>query len=465
MKFYEPTYDWMPPARTVPLRVQKALLPFTPSRWGWTIWYGGKTRTVCGATVDLADVPTRWEKLKATIDAEAAGARIIATDRTLRTALSGYFTWLDFRVERGLPTPLSAVTAEDYKRCLTAFARFETQKRKFADFPLAEFGPEHFKPFAETFQKRSPTSFARTVATVRAFFGYCKVEGFIAAEPNYGSYFVRPPQTQVRDRRLEQKKSFEQEELWEIALHADTQELAWLGLALSGAMDNADLAHLTFDLFSQDGMLLDYRRRKTGRVLRLIPIHPMAREWLDNYLAIRPTPADPAFKDLVFLTPTGLPLQRTKTGTSGVGNHIDYVAHCWDRLLRKAGLRKKASVVRVCAVCGKPRKAPGASCCRQHKWKKQMNMASKDGPTFKGFRSLRTTFANLTPRGFSEERKLIMGHSGDITLDHYVEKYGTAHLQKLVDEVWLAAFTAPWPKGSERRDSDTPTGSRSGAAA
>ena len=83
-------------------------------------------------------------------------------------------------------------------------------------------------------------------------------------------------------------------------------------------------------------------------------------------------------------------------------------------------------------------------------------MAREGGPTFKGFRSLRTTFANLTPRGFSEERKLIMGHTGgDITLDHYVEKYGTKHLRRLVDEVWLAAFTAPWPKGSERKNADS----------
>ena len=96
-----------------------------------------------------------------------------------------------------------------------------------------------------------------------------------------------------------------------------------MGLALSGALDNADVAHLTFDVFSPDGMVLDYRRRKSGRVPRLIPLHSVAREWLDDYLAIRPKPADPAYEELVFLTPTGLPLQRSKVGTSGLGNHID----------------------------------------------------------------------------------------------------------------------------------------------
>jgi integrase len=454
MKSYEPTYDWMPPARAVPLRVQKALLPFTPIRWGWTIWYAGKTRTVCGITVNLADVPDRWEKLKAGIDAEIAGAKKPPAQRTLAAALSDYFQWLDYRVQTGKPKALAAISAEDYKRHLMAFARVELNGQKFAELALTEFGPEHFKPYAEGLADRAPTSFARIVATVYGFFHYCKDEGLIPSTPNYGRYFVRPPQELVRDRRMQQKKSFEQEELWAILLNADTQELAWLGLAIGGAMDNADIAHLTFDLFSEDGMLLDYRRRKSGRVLRMIPIHPLAREWLDNYLAIRPTPADPAYKDLVFLTPTGLPLQRSKLGTKGLGNHIDYLAHCWDRLLRKAGLRQKASFVRVCAVCGKPRSAPRAKCCGQGKWKKQVTMSTKDGPTFKGFRSLRTTFANLTPRGFSEERKLIMGHSGDITLQHYVEKHGTKHLRRLVDEVWLRAFSAPWPRGSEWREPD-----------
>jgi integrase len=447
MKTYQATQDWMPPVSKVPIRVQRALLPFTPTVKGWTIWYQGRTRTVCGITVDLAEVPERWAKLKATIDAGVTHAARPTGLRTLREAISDYFQWLDHRVQTGMPKPLAAISAEDYKRNLTTFARFEGEGGKFADIPLAEFGPEHFRAYAEQLTGRSPTSFARIVATMGAFFTYCKDEGILAAEPNYGRYFVRPPQTQVRDRRLQQQKSFEQEELWALLLHADTQELAWMGLALSGAMDNADIAHLTFELFDKEGMLLDYRRRKTGLIPRLIPLHPMAREWLDNYLAIRPAPADPAYKDLVFLTPTGLPLQRSKTGKSGIGSHIDYMAHCWDHLLRKAGLRQKPSVLRVCAVCGKPRSAPRATCCEQRKWKKQMTMAGTGGPTFKGFRSLRTTFANLTPRGFSEERKLIMGHSGDITLDHYVEKFGIDHLQKLVDEVWLAAFTAPWPRG------------------
>lgn len=99
----------------------------------------------------------------------------------------------------------------------------------------------------------------------------------------------------------------------------------WTDLALSGAVDNADIGHLTFDHFDEMGMLLGYRRWKTGLVRRLIPLHPTARQWLDEYLAVRPKAADPTCKDLVFLTPTGRSLQRILPGKSGIGHHTDYV--------------------------------------------------------------------------------------------------------------------------------------------
>jgi integrase len=244
---------------------------------------------------------------------------------------------------------------------------------------------------------------------------------------------------------MSQQKAWTPRDLWAILEHASVQEKAWIGLALCGAMDNADIAHLTFSLFDEAGMLLDYRRRKTGLQPRLIPLHSVARQWLDDYLVVRPKPADPADKDLVFLTPGGRPLQRMLPGKSGVGHQVDYLRDTWVQLLRRAGLRRKPEFHSVCVVCGKERPAPRAQCCGQGRWRRKKTTAAVGGPDYKGFRSLRTTFANLVPRGYSDERKLIMGHAGDITLNHYIERFGVEHLRKLVEEVWLAAFTAPWP--------------------
>jgi integrase len=455
MKAYVASQKWMPPVSSVPIRVQKSLLPFTPSLKGWNIWYLGKTRTVCGITTPLEEVSARWEKRKAEIDAEVAGRKPRPATQTLRQAVSDYFQWLDYRVKTGKPRPLAQISADDYKRNLVAFGRFQVDGHKFADMALVEFGPELFRPYAESLATRAPSSVARIVATVSGFFSYCRDEGRMAAIPNYGRYFARPPQSLIRDRRMRQQKSFQPEEICTLVEQARVQERAWIGLALCGAMDNSDIGHLTFSLFDKDGMLLDYRRRKQGLVPRLIPLHPVAREWLDEYLAIRPKPADPANRDLVFLTPAGLPLRRVYPSPSGICEHGDYVAECWDLLMRRAGLRAKRRFNYFCAICGKQRVVPPVPCCGRRSWKRVQKRTVEENPSYKGFRSLRTTFANLTPRGFSEERKLIMGHTGDITLDHYVEKYGTKHLRRLVDEVWLAAFTSPWPKGSERRETES----------
>ncbi|MGN6370827.1 MAG: tyrosine-type recombinase/integrase, partial [Phycisphaerae bacterium] len=346
MRDYKAEFDWMPPPYRVPVRVKRSLEPFTPTRSGWTVWYRGKTRFVCARSVPLDEVAACWAKLKEEVDVALTTPVRVLDDLPLREALSRYFQFLEHRVMTGTPKPISRVSLADYQRTLIAFGRFEVRERKFADWTLSEIGPEHFQVYAEAMAKRSPTSLARCVATVRGFFSYCKREGLLAREPNFGSYFVRPPQSTIRDRRLRQEKSWAPEDLWTIIEHADVQEKAWIGLALSGAMDNADIAHLSFSLFDKSGMLLDYRRRKTGRVARLIPLHPMARVWLDEYLKIRPQPAEKQYADLVFLTPNGIPLQRTKAGSNGIGNHIDYVAHCWDRLLRRAGLRAKVKGVR-----------------------------------------------------------------------------------------------------------------------
>lgn len=90
--------------------------------------------------------------------------------------------------------------------------------------------------------------------------------------------------------------------------------------------------------------------------------------------------------------------KRDAASKSGLVNQVGYIALCWDRLLRRAGLRAKVTFTPVCALRGKPRKKKRALCCGQYQWKRVAVMASEGGPRLKGFRSLRTTFANLTSK-------------------------------------------------------------------
>jgi hypothetical protein len=80
----------------------------------------------------------------------------------------------------------------------------------------------------------------------------------------------------------------------------------------------------------------------------------------------------------------------------------------------------------------------------QRKRKKNFALGAGGAPDFRRFRSPRITFANLTPRGFTDNRKLIMGHSGDITLVQYVwERFGATHIKRLVTEVRKQAVEDP----------------------
>jgi integrase len=445
---------WLP--AEIPDRLANVLRPFTPAEDGWYRRYRGGTRYACGTRVPLEQVDDKWSAKKAKLDAAlgtdaAEAARRAKVGPLYREATARFFAYLDHRVRTGQPEAMSPVTAEDYKRTLFAFGRVilsdgDFAGAKVADRPIRSLQQPEFAAFAKTFDGRAPSTFARNVAYVRAFMRFCKDEGLVDELPQYGRYFVPPSQQRHRDVRLSQKKSFAPAEMLKLLRHSTTEERAWLGLALSGAMDNSDIANLTFDVIDRDDLLIDYRRRKRGKVQRLIPIHPRALRWLDKYLARRPRPADPAHAELVFLTPTGLPLKRMNPGKHGLSNSIDYVAMCWGRLMVRAGIRTA------------PPKRDRRQ-AREPRAKRKKGEGPGDG---RGFRSIRTTFPNRAGRGWRDEVELVMGHAGGVLLENYVEEYGVEPLRELVEHVFHGAFTSRPRPG---RGSHTSEGSAGGGGA
>ncbi len=270
----------------------------------------------------------------------------------------------------------------------------------------------------------APSTIARTVAYVRAFFCFCIGEGLMERSPAYGVYFVRPPAADLDDQRIRADKRYNPEELRRLWSHAGHLERAWMALGLNGGLDNADLANLPMPerggVLDLEAGVLDYRRRKAGRVRRVIPLRPLAVLLIRHYLKRhRPQPADPQVADRLFLTPTGLPLQRP--------GGIDYLAMRWDRLMRRAGLRSPL-----------PRRRRAVDPDRQRQYKA---VGSTSG---RGFRSLRTTMANAAPRGWRDELELLMGHRGQgVLVRNYLEKVGIEQLRELVELIWHDCFTVP----------------------
>ena len=112
----------------------------------------------------------------------------------------------------------------------------------------------------------------------------------------------------------------------------------------------------------------------------------------------------------------------------------------WTRLMQRAGLRPKPTRIEL----------PDGR--RQLQWTKSTDR--------RGFRGLRTTFSNLVPPGFGDERRIVMGHShGDTFLDNYLETVGVDRIRTMCAAVWAAAFKdveKPGARVTTPRESSAP---------
>jgi len=415
------TKDWPPPTKPDGFE-------FSLHRDGWAKWYRGQTRTISVKSVDRGAVRSAWDIKRAEIDrmlAEAAPRK--AGGWRLEEAAAHYFDFLDHRVKTEKPEPLSQFTAVLYKRTINDFGSFVGAIKL-----LAEIDQEDFSTYARTFAENSPTTLYRVVSAIHAFFSYCVDEGLLRIAPKYGRYFVKPSMQTRRDVRYSVKKSFTPDEIRALFDATDRpEEKAWIVAGACGALDNADIGNLTEEVMDRDQGVLDYRRKKTGTIRRVIPMPALFWELLELYA--RPNPADPKYAKYIFLTPTGLPLQRLIPSKTGVENTIDYVAMRFVRIMIAAKLRQPM-----------PRR-------RDKQYRNLPPCEKVKGvPNGKGFRSLRTTFPNLAKPGFRDEIEIVMGHSqGTILLENYLEQVSMSRLRELVDHIYVTVFAWPLRQGSE----------------
>jgi integrase len=390
-----------------PERIPKALAPFSIHRDGWVRWYRGKTRFVCGRIADVDAVERAWQELKDRVEKQEPLASTPDTI-TLRELLGLFMARQRRRMDTGKPKPLSPFTFRDYANTLAEFfKRIGGASRR-----VSALTPADFDAYARSLDTGSPITWARKVAYVRSMFNWGAESGLIA-DPQFGPDFVPPPAQKRRDHRLSKEKSYTPQELAALWRAARREERVWIALGINCAFDNSDVATLTGDCIDFAAGVIDFRRRKVGKVRRVIPLHPRTARLLR---------ACCKSDGLVFGTPNGLPLVRLQPSKANPlkQTSIDHIAGRWDKLVRRAGLRTK---LRTAYVDGK---------------RVQVREGKGDG---RGFRSLRTTFVNLAPAGYRDEVEIVTGHAqGTILLDHYLERVGVERLRELVNHVWHAAF-------------------------
>lgn len=444
------TPDWFYQLE-MPDRLRDRLLAqFTPHRDGWVRWHNGATVFVCGKKTPPDDVGGRWLKKLEELKASAKGElpRPQPSTSTVKIVVGLFIARQRRRVETGRPEPLSQFTLQDYIATLLEFARIVGPDRLVDDLT-----PADFTKYVQNFDERAASTLARKMAYIQAMFAWASHGRSRVCElPDYGPDFIKPSAQTLRDERISAVKSYTPEEIQALWGKANDQEKLWIGLGINGAMDNSDLANLTRDVINLEEGTIDYRRRKRGKVRRIIPLRPEVLKMLKAYQ--RPAPVRPEDADLVFLTPTGHKLVRMVPSPKdpSISSPIDYVSFRWSKLLQRAGLRPKAKRKRV--------EKPDGS--------KRVKLIWGGGSDRRGYRGLRTTFANHVAPGYGDERKIIMGHAhGETFLDDYLEKIGTTRLRELVDSVWSSIFKGSPHKGrgpkkkrkSASRDSEQhPTG-------
>ncbi|MDB5296647.1 MAG: Phage integrase family protein, partial [Phycisphaerales bacterium] len=310
---------------------------------------------------------------------------------TLRELASRYVDYLQQRATTGKPKPITPRTLHDYVKIVRAFG-----KAVGGDTPAAKVGPPEFAAFARSIGHLAPSAFGAIVGKVRAWWNWA-VDAELIDRVRFGPDFRVPPAAELRDSRIARRRRFTPAEVARLYESADATIKPMIGLGICGALNNSEVGWLERECVDLASGVLDFRRRKRGKVRRVVPLPPDVVAALAAYA--RPDPIDPAHAGLFFVSPAGHPYNRQRDTADG--GHTDKVGLDFARHMRRAGL-----------------KVAGAG----------------DGRSFAG---LRTTFANLAPGGYREEVEIITGHArGTVLLDHYLEDVGLARLVHVVDHVW-----------------------------
>lgn len=384
--------QWWHDADISPRVREKLTTLFTIHRDGYVRWYRSQPRFVCGKRTDPEHVEQQWAAKRDEID-KALANELPPGVHTYRTALSEFLETLKARI--GAPKkPMAERTYHNYVITLNEFGAFKVVGVKIADMNIRDIGPVQFSAYAVKFRKWKPSGFDSVVCLIAAFFRWCvQMEYIDRYRP--GPEFIRPSRQELRDARIGLSKSFAPREVATLYVDANHTVKCWIALGVCAAFINSDIANVTRAVMGAAEGVIDYRRRKRGKIRRVIPLPKDVQKLLKGY--IRPEPTDQRWADLFFITEDGNPYAVTMN-KAGASKPSNTVSRLFDRLCRDAGIKTMG----------------------------------------RNFTGLRTTFFNLAPRGeWDLERKIIMGRAqGTIDLESYLEDVGLDRLRHVVNHVW-----------------------------
>lgn len=370
---------------------------------GWYRSHKGRSVYCGGRSASRGQVEKTFARKRDAIDNEQPlGADRI---RSYREVLSEFLAEQQGRVDA--PTNgIKSRTLHNYVTQLNDFGAFVG-----GSTPIGEIGPEQFSKYAAKFAKYKPAGFDSIITRVSALFNWA-VEMEYIDRYRPGPKFKRPDKQQIRDHRIDRTRAFTAAEVHKLYKAAPLVWKCFIGLGVCAAFNNSDIANVTRTAIDLDLKLVDFRRRKKGKIRRVCPLPDGVVANLKAYQ--RPEPIDPAYADHFFLTRNGHPYSRSRKAD---GKPTDAISRLFPRLIEFA---------KVNAIEGR------------------------------NFAGLRTTFANLAPPGYRDEIEIIMGHAhGSVLLDNYLEGVGLERLKFVVDHVWALVSTSPVDESEPRHAAST----------
>jgi integrase len=356
---------------------------FTLHRDGYVRWYRGKTRFVAGRSVDPARLDEIWLAKRKAIDAGESAGRVPTGPIRLRDLATAYLASVDAAVAAGR---LAVRSQMNNVRAANRFGEFVGGDR-FA----SEIGPTDFAAFARSLKGLAASGVRPIIARVRAMFHWA-VKMELLPRVRFGAEFVAPGAQDIRDARIVRRRGFSPAEVAAIIDAAPPTLAVAVAVAICGGMNQSEVASIERSQIDAAGVV-DFRRRKRGRIRRVVPLPAQVLQMLSQYR--RPEPREPGNADRLLLNECGRPL--TRNGKAG-----------W---VDTAGQAFRLTCVRIGVTNG------------------------RDG---RGFGGLRASFATLAPAGgYREEIEIVMGHAhGSMLLDHYLEDVGLDRLRYVVGHVW-----------------------------
>ena len=446
--------EWFP--TDIPARLKKMLVQFTPHRDGWQRRHKQSIIFVSKKT-PLHEIEVRWQERASASTEKAkdtASAIKAKTGSNLTDLSSAFFESMDARVDRGLSLegevkdgkkktggikPMAWRTRKDYTNDITAFIV------AVGDVSCRELSPIHGDKWAGDLSGIAATSWDRKIAAVHAMVRWGLRRGFfndnVALRHQFtdrpvqallGDILVKSPHAYKRDERMDKSLCYEIYELRALWNAADELEKLWICFGMNGAFDDSDIDRLTDSDIDYERCRVDFRRSKTGKVRRVCPLLPETMRRIKSHVRI--DPQDQSLIGRLFITPSGLSYYRA----SASGSPCYYIPGRWSALMRRAGIKAKFKYV------------------TDPKTKKPKIVREKYNGPPRGFRNLRTTFANLVPPGFTDELEIIMGHGdgGGVLIGSYLENRGLERLEELTRLVWHRFRVCDAPMGGVCRCPD-----------